>query len=98
MKLFCLEFEAKKMAELTKLNRVTINRFYTKFWERIAEFCESESPFENGVIELDESYFFFFRVSCVVFAVVKPKEPVFGMLKRGDKVYTQIVKSIQSES
>ena len=28
-----------------------------KIRERIAEICESESPFENGEIELDESYF-----------------------------------------
>ncbi|MDO4727252.1 MAG: IS1595 family transposase [Porphyromonadaceae bacterium] len=43
---------------------------------------EAESPFTNGEVELDESYF-----------GERGKTPVFGMLKRGDKVYTQIVKN-----
>lgn len=34
----------------------TINKLYNAFRERIAELCETESPFENGEIELDESY------------------------------------------
>ncbi len=91
LRLFCLDIEAKKVSELTKLNRVIVNKFYRKFRERIAEICESESPFENGEIELDESYFGARRVRGIRGA--KGKIPVFGMLKRGDKVYTQIVKS-----
>ncbi len=79
-------------------SRPTINRFYRTFRERIAEICESENPFENGVIELDESYFGARRVRGIRGREAKGKVPVFGMLKRGDKVYTQIVKSIQSES
>jgi transposase len=31
--------------------------FYKLFRERIVELYEAESPFENGEIELDESYF-----------------------------------------
>lgn len=38
------------------VSRPTINKFYNAFRERIAELCETESPFENGEIELDESY------------------------------------------
>lgn len=51
--------------------------FYKLFRERIVELYEAESPFENGEIELDESYFGARRVRG----------------KRGDKVYSQIVKS-----
>ena len=54
-----------------------INMFYKLFRERIVELYEAESPFENGEIELDESYFGARRVRG----------------KRGDKVYSQIVKS-----
>ena len=36
-------------------------KFYKLFRERIVELFEAESPFENGEIELDESYFDGFR-------------------------------------
>ena len=93
LRLFCLEMEAKKVAEFTGLNRGTANNIYKKLRERIAEICEAESPFQNGEIELDESYFGARRVRGVRGRGAKGKIPVFGMLKRGDKVYTQIVKN-----
>ena len=57
IRFFSLDIEAKKTAELTGISRPTINRFYGTFRERMAELCEDESPFENGEVELDESYF-----------------------------------------
>ena len=93
LKLFFFFFKAKKVSKLTNLNRVTINNIYQKIRERIAEICEAESPFENGEIELDESYFGARRVRGMRGRGAKGKIPVFGMLKRGDKVYTQIVKN-----
>lgn len=93
LRLFCLEMEAKKVADFTGLNRVTINRIFDKIRTRIAELCESESPFSNGDVELDESYFGARRVRGKRGRGAKGKIPVFGMLKRGDKVYTQIVKN-----
>ena len=93
IRLFSLDIEAKKTAELTGISRPTINRFYNTFRGRIAELCEVESPFTNGEIELDESYFGARRVRGVRGRGAKGKTPVFGMLKRGDKVYTQIVKN-----
>ena len=93
IRLFSLDIEAKKTAEITGVSRPTINRFYNTFRERIAEICEVESPFENGEIELDESYFGARRVRGIRGRGARGKTPVFGMLKRGDKVYTQIVKN-----
>ena len=93
LRLFCLDIEAKKTSKLTGISRPTINRFYKTFRERIAELCKAENPFENGEIELDESYFGARRVRGIRGRGAKGKVPVFGMLKRGDKVYTQIVKS-----
>jgi len=93
LRLFCLDMEAKKVAAFTGLNRSTVNNIYTKFRERIAEICERESPFENGELELDESYFGARRVRGIRGRGARGKIPVFGMLKRGDKVYTQIVKN-----
>ena len=57
VRLFCLGIEAKKSAELTNLNCSNVNNIYRKLRERIAELCEAESPFTNGEVELDESYF-----------------------------------------
>ena len=48
LRLFCLYVEAKKVIEFTGLNRGCINNIYNKFRERIAELCETESPFING--------------------------------------------------
>ncbi len=93
VRLFCLDIEAKKTAELTNLNRSTVNNIYRKIRERISELCEAESPFTNGEIELDESYFGARRVRGIRGRGARGKTPVFGMLKRGDKVYTQIVKN-----
>jgi transposase len=93
LRLFCLDIEAKKTTELTGLNRGTVNNIFSKLRQRIAEICERESPFENGEIELDESYFGARRVRGKRGRGARGKTPVFGMLKRGDRVYTQVVKN-----
>jgi transposase len=93
LSLFSLDIEAKQTAEITHVSRPTINKIFNGIRERIANYCEGESPFENGEIELDESYFGARRVRGVRGRGAKGKVPVFGMLKRGDKVYTQIVKN-----
>ncbi len=72
---------------LTGISRPTINRFYKTIRERIAELCKEESPFCNGEVELDESYFGARRVRGLRGRGAKGKNPVLGMLKRGDKVY-----------
>lgn len=93
IRLFCLDMAAKKVSDFTGVSRPTVNKFYRAFRERIAELCEAESPFENGEVELDESYFGARRVRGVRGRGARGKIPVFGMLKRGDKVYTQVVKN-----
>lgn len=57
IRLFSMDIEAKKASELTGISRPTINKFYKVIRERIAALCEAESPFENGEVELDESFF-----------------------------------------
>ena len=58
---------------------------------RIVEIAEEESCFEAGEIEVDESYFGAKRVCGKRGRGAGGKMKVFGMKKRGDKVYTQIV-------
>jgi transposase len=76
---------------LAKLKKKTINRVLQLFRARIAEFAEEESCFSAGEIEVDESYFGARRVRGKRGRGASGKTKVFGMKKREDKVYTQIV-------
>ena len=87
---FSLDLDAQTIAILTGLNRNTINRYFNLIRRRIAEFCELQSPF-NGEVEVDESYFGGKRIKGKRGRGAGNKTPVFGILQRGGKVYTEIV-------
>ena len=87
---FVHDLDAKTIASLTGLNRNTVNRYLTHVRERIAEFCEQQSPVQ-GEIEVDESYFGGKRIKGKRGRGAYRKTPVFGIFKRGGKVYTEIV-------
>ena len=90
---FALDIEASKIAELVGLSRPTINRILKAVRQQIAAFCETESPFEAGEIEIDESYFGARRVRGIRGRGARGKHIVFGLIKRGGKVYTQVVRN-----
>jgi len=90
IKYFSLDLDAQQIAILTHLNRNTVNRYLKLIRKRIAEFCESETPFK-GEIEVDESYFGAKRVRGKRGRGAAGKTPVFGILQRQGKVYTEIV-------
>ena len=90
VKYFSLDLDAQKIAILTNLNRNTINRYLTLIRKQIAEFCESETPFK-GEVEVDESYFGAKRIRGKRGRGAAGKTPVFGILQRQGKVYTEIV-------
>ena len=56
VKLFSVDLSATQIANLTNLNRNTINKYLTIFRERIIEVCKKDSPMK-GEVEVDESYF-----------------------------------------
>jgi transposase len=85
LRLFSLDIEAKKTAELTGISRPTINKIYDAIRKIIAEECERFSPFETGEIELDESYFGARRVRGVRGQGAQGKTPVFGMLNEMER-------------
>jgi hypothetical protein len=72
VRLFALNLEATQIAELTALNRNTVNRFLRAIRERLATFCEQQSPLA-GEIEVDESFFALgaLRENAVVVPTVK---------------------------
>ena len=90
LRLFCLDMEATKIAQLTGLNRNSVNLYLRHFRERIAVLCEAESPL-RGQVEVDESYFGGRRIRGKRGRGAFKKVPVFGLLKRQGKVCTQIV-------
>ena len=90
LRLFSLDLDANQITNLTNLNRNTVNRYLSLIRKRIAQFCERQSPFE-GEIEVDESYFGGKRIKGKRGRGARGKTPVFGILQRGGKVYTEIV-------
>lgn len=87
---FSLDLDAQRIAQLSGLNRNTVNRYLHLIRKRIAIFCESASPF-SGEIEVDESYFGAKRIKGKRGRGAYGKTPVFGILQRGGQVYTEIV-------
>ena len=97
LRLFCQSIEAKKSAELVGVNRNTINRLYFLFRTRILEIQGKEDVFDEGNIEIDESYFGAKRVRGKRGRGADGKTKVFGMLKRQGKVYTQVVENCSAK-
>jgi len=94
---FIADLSATQIAFLSGLNRNTINRYLMEIRKKIAYHCEKESPFV-GDIELDESYFGAHRVRGKRGRGAYGKTIVFGLLKRGGKVYTEIVPDCKSRT
>ena len=90
VRLFALDLDATQITALTGLNRNTVNRYLQGIRQRIAEYCEAQSPFA-GEIEVDESYFGARRVKGKRGRGAFGKTAVFGVFKRNGHVYTEIV-------
>ena len=83
---------SRKIARFTKISEKTINKITKNIRILMAKECEKISKF-SGEIKIDESYFGSKRVRGKRGRGAANKTPVFGMLKRDGKVYTQIVKN-----
>ena len=90
---FALDLNAVQIAALTGLNRNTVNRILALMRARIARMAEGESPFTAGEVEVDESYFGPRRVKGKRGRGAGGKTIVFGMRKRGERVFTQVVRN-----
>jgi transposase len=85
---FVADTTARMAAELVGVNRNTATLFYHRLRETITERIADESPF-GGEIEIDESYFGGHRKGKRGRGAAG-KTVVFGILKRGGKVYTAV--------
>jgi transposase len=80
---------ARCASELIGVNRKTAAYYYHHLWEVIYQAREEEMPFA-GEIEVDESYFGGRRKGKRGRGAAG-KVPVFGLLKRGGKVYAKVI-------
>ena len=97
IKFFSVDLTATQIAVLSKINRKTINKTLKQIRINIADFCEKESLFEKGEVEIDESYFGAKRIRGKRGRGSYGKTIVFGLKQREGKVYTQIIKNCSQQ-
>ena len=88
---------ARTAAELVGVNRNTAILFFHKLREVIVENVTKEAPFLQGEIEVDESYFGGARKGKRGRGAAG-KVPVFGLLKRGGRVYAVMIPDAKSRT
>jgi len=98
IKCFANDVTATSTADIVNVNRNTINCYYYDIRVKIFKQTLEESKQEIGVFELDESYFGAKRVRGRRGRGAAGKTPVFGLLKRGGKVFVTIVPNCSKES
>src|SRR3989339_1747498 len=87
---------ARTTAVLVGVNKSTASYYFHRLRELIFKAVEDETPF-SGEIEVDESYFGGKRKGKRGRGAAG-KVPVFGILKRGGKVYTQVIPDAKSKT
>lgn len=97
LEFFVAEVTARAAADLMGLQVNTAALFYRKIRIVIAEKLEAEASAFTGEIELDESYFGGVRKGKRGRGA-QGKVPVFGILKRGGKVYTQVIRNTKTDT
>ena len=96
VKCFCMDLTATNTSQLTGISRPTINKYFDRF-RKIILLSLNNNKKENGVFELDESYFGAKRIRGKRGRGAAGKTPVFGLLKRDGKVYVSIVENCSKE-
>ena len=97
IKQFVAGATARTSAEFVGVNRHTATLYFHKLREIIAKPMAAEAPFLAGEIEVDESYFGGVRKGKRGRGAAG-KVPVFGLLKRGGRVYTIIIDDAKSQT
>jgi transposase-like protein len=90
LRCFGEDLTASSTARLTGVSVRSVNSIFLKIRRRLAELCDGEPPF-GGTVEVDESYFGPHRIKGKRGRGAGEKTIVFGILKRGETVWTQIV-------
>jgi transposase-like protein len=93
LRCFALDLSATQAARMAGVSVRSVNPIFLRLRRRLAQECELHSPFK-GNLEADESYFGPRRVRGKRGRGAGSKTIVFGLLKRDDKVYTEIVPNV----
>ena len=94
---FVLEVTARSAADVLGLQANTAALFYRKVRELIAEHAAADEELLGGEVEADESYFGGVRKGKRGRGAAG-KVPVFGLLKRGGKVFVLPVPNAKSDT
>ena len=93
LKCFCEDIPATSTANLSAINRNTVQRIYSLLRDRIVDMAIEESKPFVGDIEVDESYFGPRRVRGKRGRGASGKIPVLGLHKRQGRVFLSVVKN-----
>ena len=95
---FVEDITATATAKIVGVNRNTVNRYFNIIREKIFKESLKETEKEIGTFELDKSYFGAKRVRGKRGRGAAGKTPIFGLLKRDEKVFTQIVQNCSKKA
>jgi transposase len=84
-------------SKITGISRKTVTKYFNQFRNRIFKLVSSDQSMLEGEVEIDESYFGPKRIRGKRGRGAGGKIPVVGVLKRGGKVKTRIVKNCSKE-
>jgi len=87
---------ARTAAALVGVNKSTAAYYFHRLRELICAAIDDQTPF-HGEVEVDESYFGGKRKGKRGRGAAG-KVPVFGILKRGGKVYTKVIPDVRSDT
>lgn len=90
LRCFAMDFTASDTARLSGLSVRSVNDLFLKLRRRILTLCPIPVQLQ-GTIELDESYFGPRRIRGKRGRGAGSKTIVFGLLKRGGYIYTEII-------
>ena len=93
LKMFCADIPARTAGGLTGLSVQGTQSLYDGLRLRVMELALEEARPFAGEVEIDESYFGPRRVRGKRGRGAGGKTPVIGLLKRGGKVFTEIVEN-----
>ncbi|MDR0695177.1 MAG: IS1595 family transposase [Holosporales bacterium] len=93
---FVVGATARSTAEILDINKNTVALYFHKLRLLIYQNNQQELEF-SGEVEIDESYFGGIRKGKRGRGAAG-KVPVFGLLKRGGKVYTQIIENAKTST
>ena len=95
---FVEDITATATAKIVGVNRNTVNRYFNIIREKIFKESLKETEKEIGTFELDKSYFEAKRVRGKRGRGTASKTPIFGLLKRDEKLFTQIAQNCSKEA